>query len=136
MTPVPTTAPTAAARTARAQAACKYLVLAIFLVTVLGVFAVAGAQDGAAPAATHAVTTGDITAFGDMGVKGVLGWQALLTAQRGLDAFGRLVTAVERIVSEGVKVEDVRTHASAVVDLADAVRSTHRDHRAGPPTVQ
>lgn len=135
MTPVPTTPPTAA-KVSRLQALCKYLVLAIFLATVLGVFAVAGAQDGAAPAAAHAVTTGDMTSLGDIGVKGVLGWQALLAMQRGLDAFGRFVTAVERIVAEGVKVEDVRTHASAVVDLADAVRSTHRDHRAGPPTVQ
>ena len=126
-------APTSA-KVSRAQALCKYLVLAIFLVTVLGVFAVAGAQDGSAP--VHAaVTTGDVTSLGDIGVKGVLGWQALLAMQRGLDAFGRFVTAVERIVSEGVKVEDVRTHASAVVDLADAVRAHRADHRPGPPTV-
>lgn len=119
---------------ARAQVFCRYLVLAIVAFTVLGVFAVAGAQDGSTP--VHAaVTTGDVTSLGDIGVKGILGWQALLTLQRGLDAFGRLVTAVERVVSEGVKVEDVRAHAGAVVDLADAVRGAAHAHRPGPPTV-
>lgn len=116
---------------ARAQAACRYLVLAIVVFTVLGVFAVAGAQDGAAPAHAAVLTTGDVTSLGDMGVKGILGWQALLTLQRGLDAFGRLVTAVERVVAEGVKVEDVRTHAGAVVDLANAVRGAAHAHQ-GP----
>lgn len=122
---------------ARAQVACRYLVLAIVVFTVLGMVAVAGAQDGTTPAAAaHALTSEDIASAGDIGVKGILGWQALLTLQRGLDAFGRLVTAVERVVAEGVKVEDVRTHAGAVVDLADAVRgataNVHRVPPAGP----
>lgn len=113
---------------ARLQAACKYLVLAVVVFTVVGVLAVAGAQDGvAAPAPGVTLRPDDITNLGGLGVTGLVGWQAVMLAQRFVDTFGRAVTAVERIVSEGVRVDDVRTHASAVVDLADAVRgSAHR----------
>lgn len=119
---------------ARAQAACKYLVLAVVAFTIMGVLAVAGAQDGTvAPAPGVVLRPDDITNLGGLGVTGLVGWQAVMLAQRFVDTFGRAVMAVERIVAEGVRVDDVRTHASAVVDLADAVRGS--THRAGPPTV-
>ena len=131
MTTTPSAAtPSQAARPPRLQVFCKYLCLLIFAATVLGVAAVA--QDGGQAAAAHpgavVVTADNITSFGDLSMKGVLGWQVLTMAQRALDAFGRLVTAAERVASEGVKVEDVRVHAGAVGDLADAVRTAaHRN---------
>ena len=88
------------------------LMLSAVLVTAI-------AQDGGGGAP---VKTDDVTHIVGLGAQGFFGYQAVLLANRFVDTFARGVAGLERVLSDGIKVDDVRTHAAAVVDLAEAVR--------------
>lgn len=110
----------------------RRILLACLAVCALAVAVTAFAQDGAAtvPAATATVLD-SAAGVGGVGVTALLGIQGLAAVNRFNENFSRAVTALEQLNNNGVKVEDVRTHAAAVTGLAVAVRE-FADNRRGP----
>lgn len=98
------------------------ILLACLVLCALAVAFSAFAQEGPAATVGASAILDSAANVGGVSVTALLGAQALAAANRFNESFSRAVTALEQLNNNGVKVEDVRTHAAAVTGLAGAVR--------------
>lgn len=117
---------------------CKRAVFwgVVLPVACIGVAAVAQDAGVPVPQVATGVHLDDVTGVTTVGLQGYIAVSAVNYLGKLVDAFGRFTDAfvrftdaVRQLTETGLRLEDVRTHASAVLDLSSAFRERPR-----PPT--